>query len=164
MTLHTSTCSGSYPTTAFQRRCARRVDQRIGHGRAYHSKIRMEAGSEGLINSISVAVTNFSPANAVKKGIARLQAGAYDEGAVTAKLDSYIQENPVVVFSWTRRAVLFWAVHLRTVCFVNHAQHLHMHCRCPFCTKAKNELTAVMLRTLHVCFVGAPSAPRRRMS
>ena len=64
----------------------------------------MEAGSEGLINSISIAVTNFSPANAVKKGIARLQAGSYEEDAVANKLDSYIKENPVVVFSWTRLA------------------------------------------------------------
>lgn len=77
MTLHIlRSCTGSCSAVPFQRRLAGRVDHRIGH--VHHSRprrIMMEAGSEGLINSISVAVTNFSPANAVKKGIARLQAG-----------------------------------------------------------------------------------------
>lgn len=48
-----------------------------------------------LINKFSVAVTNFSPANAVKKAIANLQAGQYDEAAVMAKVDKYIEDNKV---------------------------------------------------------------------
>ncbi len=48
-----------------------------------------------MINKLSVAVTNFSPANAVKKAIANLQAGQYDEAAVQAKLEKYINDNKV---------------------------------------------------------------------
>ena len=107
-------------------------------------QVRMESGTsfpESLINQISVAVTNFSPANSVKKGadsvsmlylsrppfprcmschaimlmwggldhssyacagIAKMQAGSFDEAAVAAKVDGLIADNPVVVFSWTR--------------------------------------------------------------
>lgn len=50
---------------------------------------------ENIINQISVAVTNFSPANAVKKAIASAQAGQYDEAAISGKVDAYIRDNPV---------------------------------------------------------------------
>lgn len=57
-------------------------------------------GFQNLINQISEAVTN-SPVNNLKKGIAKAQAGDYDEAAIRAKVDSYLNDNPVVVFSWT---------------------------------------------------------------
>jgi hypothetical protein len=50
---------------------------------------------ENIINQISVAVANFSPANAVKKAIAAAQAGQYDEAEISGKVDAYIRENPV---------------------------------------------------------------------
>lgn len=50
---------------------------------------------EGVINSISVAVTNFQPLNSGKKWLAGLQAGDYSEAEISAKLDRYIQDNPV---------------------------------------------------------------------
>lgn len=53
------------------------------------------AFAENLINQLSVAVTNFSPANAVKKAIAAAQAGQYDEAAISGKVDAYIKDNPV---------------------------------------------------------------------
>ena len=55
------------------------------------------AGSplEGMINSLSVAVTNFKPLNDGKKWLAKVQAGDYSEAETRAKLDKYIQENPV---------------------------------------------------------------------
>ena len=50
---------------------------------------------EGAINSLSVAVTNFQPLNDGKKWLAKVQAGDYPEGEMSAKLDQYIQNNPV---------------------------------------------------------------------
>ncbi|DBB16626.1 hypothetical protein WJX82_010972 [Trebouxia sp. C0006] len=57
-------------------------------------------GFQNLINQISEVVTN-SPVNNLKKGIAKVQAGDYDEAAIRAKVDNYLNDNPVVVFSWT---------------------------------------------------------------
>lgn len=81
---------------------------RSGPHKAFHSSIRSRQSAakvtaqnsegsfpDGLINQISVAVTNFSPANAVKKAIAAAQAGQYDEEAVSGKVDAYIRDNPV---------------------------------------------------------------------
>ncbi len=48
-----------------------------------------------MINSLSVAVTNFQPLNDGKKWLAKVQAGDYAEGEMSAKLDQYIQNNPV---------------------------------------------------------------------
>ena len=48
-----------------------------------------------MINSLSVAVTNFQPLNDGKKWLAKVQAGDYPEGEMSAKLDQYIQNNPV---------------------------------------------------------------------
>jgi len=67
----------------------------------------------GFINSLTVALKN-SPINEGKKKLAIMQAGSYDEAAVKAKLDAYIKDNAVVVFSWST---------------------------CPFCVKAKALLT-----------------------
>ena len=76
-------------------------------------RISASATEEGpiarAVNWLSVAVKN-SPANNVKQAIAKAQAGDYDEGQVAARLQSYIEDNTVVVFSWTS---------------------------CPFCKKAK---------------------------
>mmetsp|Transcript_5435 Transcript_5435/g.16083 ORF Transcript_5435/g.16083 Transcript_5435/m.16083 type:complete len:147 (-) Transcript_5435:142-582(-) len=55
-----------------------------------------------------------SPLNDGKLWLAKMQAGEYDKGTVRAKVDSLIQDNPVVVFSFSK---------------------------CPFCIKAKKELT-----------------------
>mmetsp|Transcript_10728 Transcript_10728/g.15139 ORF Transcript_10728/g.15139 Transcript_10728/m.15139 type:complete len:216 (-) Transcript_10728:38-685(-) len=54
------------------------------------------------------------PLNDAKIAFAKFQAGEYDEAAVKAKLEKYIEENPTVVFSFSK---------------------------CPFCIKAKKELT-----------------------
>ena len=55
-------------------------------------------GSFGIqmINKLQEAIQQ-SPAAAFKKGLAKLQAGNYDEVAVRAKLDSLIAE-PAVMF------------------------------------------------------------------
>lgn len=47
-----------------------------------------------MINQLSEVVTN-SPVNNLKKGIAKVQAGAYDEAATRAKVDAYLQDNAV---------------------------------------------------------------------
>ena len=56
---------------------------------------RADGPLEGMINSLSVAVTNFQPLNDGKKWLAKVQAGDYAEGEMSAKLDQYIQNNPV---------------------------------------------------------------------
>ena len=43
-----------------------------------------------------------NPFAALKQGIARAGAGAYDEGAVQEAIDQDIKGNKVMVFSWTR--------------------------------------------------------------
>ena len=58
---------------------------------------------EGLINSFSVAVTNFQPLNDGKKWLAKVQAGDYAEGEIAAKLDQYIQNNAVSPSASLRR-------------------------------------------------------------
>ena len=47
-----------------------------------------------MINQLSEVVTN-SPVNNLKKGIAKVQAGAYDEAATRAKVDAYLSDNAV---------------------------------------------------------------------
>lgn len=47
-----------------------------------------------MINQLSEVVTN-SPVNNLKKGIAKVQAGAYDEAAIRAKVDAYLSDNAV---------------------------------------------------------------------
>merc|ERR1719424_994824 len=67
--------------------------------------VRMQAddptGSPFLkaINNLQEAIQN-SPAASFKKGLAKMQAGDYDEAAVKAKLNAYIAE-PAVMFSFT---------------------------------------------------------------
>ena len=51
------------------------------------------------INALQEAIQN-SPAAQFKKGLAKMQAGDYDEAAVKAKLEAYIAE-PAVMFSFT---------------------------------------------------------------
>ena len=74
-------------------------------GAASRTAVRMQAddpiGSPFIkaINSLQEAFQN-SPAAEFKKGLAKMQAGDYDEAAVKAKLDAYIQE-PAVMFSFT---------------------------------------------------------------
>lgn len=54
-----------------------------------------------MINQLSEVVTN-SPVNNLKKGIAKVQAGAYDEAATRAKVDTYLSENAVsyILVGW----------------------------------------------------------------
>ena len=59
------------------------------------STVYADSPLEGAINSLSVAVTNFQPLNDGKKWLAKVQAGDYPEGQISAKLDQYIQNNPV---------------------------------------------------------------------
>lgn len=47
-----------------------------------------------MINQLSEVVTK-SPVNNLKKGIAKVQAGAYDEAATRAKVDAYLSDNAV---------------------------------------------------------------------
>ena len=70
--------------------------------------VRMMAGNDDdpigspfikAINTLQEAIQS-SPAAAFKKGLAKMQAGDYDEGAVQAKLNAYIAE-PAVMFSFT---------------------------------------------------------------
>lgn len=42
------------------------------------------------------------PLNDGKIWFAKMQAGEYDEAAVSAKLQSYISDNPVVMFSFSK--------------------------------------------------------------
>lgn len=92
------------------------------------TRVAVRAGfMEDAINGLTVALKN-SPLNQGKKALAIAQAGQYDEAAVRAKVQSYIDNNKVVVFSWSG---------------------------CPFCKKAKGLLselgaqyTAVELDTL----------------
>ena len=49
---------------------------------------------QNMINQLSEVVTN-SPVNNLKKGIAKVQAGDYDEAAIKSKLDSYLKDNDV---------------------------------------------------------------------
>eukprot|EP00611_Tribonema_gayanum_P000537 TRINITY_DN10385_c0_g1_i2.p2 TRINITY_DN10385_c0_g1~~TRINITY_DN10385_c0_g1_i2.p2 ORF type:complete len:203 (+),score=73.04 TRINITY_DN10385_c0_g1_i2:45-611(+) len=74
------------------------------------------AENDSMINKISVAVTN-SPFNQFKKFIAKAGTGEYDEAEVAGKINSYIADNKVMVFSWTN---------------------------CPFCKKAKAQLAELM--------------------
>jgi hypothetical protein len=46
-----------------------------------------------------VALKN-SPLNAGKKALAKAQAGEYDAAATRAKIEGYIRDNKVIVFSW----------------------------------------------------------------
>lgn len=46
-----------------------------------------------------VALKN-SPINAGKKALAKAQAGEYDAAATRAKIEQYIKDNKVIVFSW----------------------------------------------------------------
>ena len=51
------------------------------------------------INALQEAIQS-SPAAKFKKGLAKLQAGDYDEAAVKTQLDGYISK-PAVMFSFT---------------------------------------------------------------
>lgn len=51
-------------------------------------------GFQNLINQISEVVSQ-SPVNNLKKGIAKFQAGDYDEAGIRAKVDSYLNDNAV---------------------------------------------------------------------
>mmetsp|Transcript_8235 Transcript_8235/g.28894 ORF Transcript_8235/g.28894 Transcript_8235/m.28894 type:complete len:187 (+) Transcript_8235:50-610(+) len=69
----------------------------------------------GAINSLSVAITN-SPVNKLKLWVARQQAGAgYDEAATAARVQSLVDGDDVVMFSFST---------------------------CPFCLKAKETLAS----------------------
>lgn len=65
-----------------------------------------------FINKLTVAIQN-SPLAEGKKALAKFQAGNYDVEATRAMMDKYIQDNPVMVFSFST---------------------------CPFCVKAKKIL------------------------
>jgi hypothetical protein len=50
-------------------------------------------------NNTQVALKN-SPLNQGKKALAKAQAGDYDAAATRAKIEQYIKDNKVMVFSW----------------------------------------------------------------
>ena len=74
--------------------------------RVRHQQVRMMADDVDLDNPFLKAINGLqeafqnSPAATFKKGLAKMQAGDYDETAIKAKLDSYISE-PAVMFSFT---------------------------------------------------------------
>lgn len=71
----------------------RQQSQRCQHVNRQAQVTRAD-GFQNLINRISEAVTN-SPVNNLKKRIAKVQAGDYDEAATRAKVDNYLNDNPV---------------------------------------------------------------------
>ena len=81
-------------------------------------------------------------------GIAKLQAGSFDEAAVAAKVDSLIADNPVVVFSWTRWG-LSSASPFMLIC-ISPFRILHM------CNAHGSGVFACSLKWL--CSAGVPSA------
>ncbi|KAL1525101.1 hypothetical protein AB1Y20_019973 [Prymnesium parvum] len=52
------------------------------------------------INSLQETIQQSPVAN-LKKGLAKLQAGNYDQPVVKAKLEQLIRENDVIMFSFT---------------------------------------------------------------
>lgn len=52
-----------------------------------------------MLGLLQVALKN-SPLNAGKKALAKAQAGEYDAAATRAKIEQYIKDNKVMVFSW----------------------------------------------------------------
>lgn len=60
----------------------------------------MRAGLNDIINKVSVAIQN-SPLSKGKAALAKLQAGDFDQQAVESKVDAYISENPVMIFSFS---------------------------------------------------------------
>ena len=71
----------NFSTQKSSRRCRRQVITRAD-------------GFNNLINQLSEVVTN-SPVNNLKKGIAKVQAGAYDEAAIKSQVDAYLSDNAV---------------------------------------------------------------------
>jgi len=55
---------------------------------------------ENMINGLTVAIQS-SPLSEGKKRLAVLQAGDYDKKAVQSMMESYIADNPVMVFSFS---------------------------------------------------------------
>lgn len=80
-----------------------------------HSVVVKANPLEDAINTLTVALKN-SPLNAGKKALAKAQAGDYDAAATRAKIEQYIKDNKVIVFSWSG---------------------------CPFCKNAKGLLSDV---------------------
>ena len=104
---------------------------------------------ESLVNAFTVAIKQ-SPLNAAKKMMAVAQAGAYDEAAVKAKVDSLVADNPVR-WTATRRSpstgphlpeLLPPLLHPQVVVF--------SWSGCPFCKKAKALLDGTGARYLAV--------------
>ena len=65
--------------------------------------VRMAADENpflGLINGLQEAIQD-SPAAKFKKGLAKLQAGDYDQAATKAELSGLIDDNGVIMFSFT---------------------------------------------------------------
>lgn len=55
---------------------------------------------ESMINGLTVAIQK-SPLAEGKKRLAQLQAGDYDAAAIKSKVDAYIANNPVIIFSFS---------------------------------------------------------------
>ena len=54
----------------------------------------------GWVNALGNALTK-SPLNEGKKAVVKALAGSYDEAATRAKLDSMVEENSVLMLSFT---------------------------------------------------------------
>eukprot|EP01025_Chloroclados_australasicus_P035209 TRINITY_DN3591_c1_g1_i1.p2 TRINITY_DN3591_c1_g1~~TRINITY_DN3591_c1_g1_i1.p2 ORF type:complete len:262 (+),score=25.07 TRINITY_DN3591_c1_g1_i1:104-787(+) len=101
---------GRSPGVVFQAARLRPVARQHRQLRVYSQQ--QSGFVEGLINSLTQAIAN-SPINEYKIKLAKFQAGSYDEVAVKAKVDKYIADNPVTMFSFST---------------------------CPFCKRAKGLL------------------------
>mmetsp|Transcript_38469 Transcript_38469/g.46422 ORF Transcript_38469/g.46422 Transcript_38469/m.46422 type:complete len:206 (-) Transcript_38469:858-1475(-) len=92
------------------------------HDRATFSRSKVQLVTADLKNSAEAdtflnKVTEFmanSPVNQAKKWLAQQQAGEYDSERISSEIDTYISDNKVMIFSYST---------------------------CPFCKKAKDELT-----------------------
>lgn len=85
-------------------------------GKASEKEMDLSATDQESFLSKMTAFLTQSPANAIKKQLANLQAGSYDQDAVKAEVQQAIDDNKVVVFSWSF---------------------------CPFCVRAKELLDEV---------------------
>eukprot|EP00448_Togula_jolla_P039901 CAMPEP_0170645250 /NCGR_PEP_ID=MMETSP0224-20130122/42967_1 /TAXON_ID=285029 /ORGANISM="Togula jolla, Strain CCCM 725" /LENGTH=225 /DNA_ID=CAMNT_0010976429 /DNA_START=57 /DNA_END=735 /DNA_ORIENTATION=+ len=92
-------------------------------GRTDEDRLEFMNSPVGQVVGAVASALSTGPLNEGKIWLAKTMAGDYDEAAVSAKLESYISENPAVVFSFST---------------------------CPFCIKAKRELDDLGVKYLAV--------------
>mmetsp|Transcript_98295 Transcript_98295/g.194758 ORF Transcript_98295/g.194758 Transcript_98295/m.194758 type:complete len:144 (-) Transcript_98295:472-903(-) len=91
--------SASWPTT--HRGVALRAEEKSSEQKDKERLEFMESPLGQLIGFIAKGLSS-GPLNEGKIWFAKLQAGEYDEAATSAKVESYISGNPVVMFSFSK--------------------------------------------------------------